>query len=62
MKEKRRLLSIAALVLYLLAVCLILAEKIDAQTQNQVTVRPYQLTAKSSGYRRFLQRAFCRGF
>ena len=50
MKEKRRLLSIAALVLYLLAVCLILAEKIDAQTQNQVTVRPYQLTAKSSGY------------
>ena len=40
MKEKRRLLSIAALVLYLLAVCLILAEKIDAQTQNQVTVRP----------------------
>ena len=50
MKDKRRLLSSAALVLYLLAVCLILAEKIDAQTQNQVTVRPYQLTAKSSGY------------
>ena len=50
MKEKPKLLSFAALVLYLLAVCLILAGKIDAQTQNQVTVRPYQLTTKSSGY------------
>ena len=48
MKEKRKLLGIAALVLYLLAVCLILAEKIDEQTQNQVTVRPYYLTAKST--------------
>lgn len=48
MKEKRKLLSIAALVLYLLAVCLMLAGKIDEQTQNQVTVRPYQLTAKST--------------
>ena len=48
MKEKRKLLGIAALVLYLLAVCLILAEKIDEQAQNQVTVRPYYLTAKST--------------
>lgn len=48
MKEKRKLLCFAALVLYLLAVCLILAEKIDQQTQNQVTVRPYYLTAKST--------------
>ncbi len=63
MKEKRRLLCFAALVLYLLAVCLILAGKIDEQTQNQVTVRPYQLTAKSTvEFAVVLSAAFYKGY
>lgn len=46
----KRTIGICFFILYLLTICLLLSQKIDWETQNQVILRPITVTEKSGNY------------